>query len=132
VRRHPWKPLKPQRLWFPGGRKRLSLPGEWAWLKRGPRRRGGTANYVEEIAVTLSGLLGGCPPGLLRMYALLVLVTGEDTSREHVHAAWAAWRTATRPDHPSLIPFDDLTPERRALYGKHAEAIREAARRGSQ
>ena len=84
-------------------------------------------NYVDTIAARLGELLGDCPPELLRLYALLVLVRGEDVTLKDVHDAWAVWRCATRPDHPSLVPFDQLTPEVQELDAKYAGAIREVA-----
>jgi hypothetical protein len=41
--------------------------------------------------------------------------------------AWSAWQTTTRPDHPSLIPFEDLRPEIQALHDPYVEAIRKVA-----
>jgi hypothetical protein len=84
-------------------------------------------NYVKEIAARLGALLDDCPPELLRLYALLVLVRGRAADREDVHDAWSVWRTATKPDHPALIPFDRLTPEVQALDDKYVAAIREVA-----
>jgi hypothetical protein len=86
-----------------------------------------TMNYVEEIAARLGALLDDCPAELLRLYALLVLVRGRAADREDVHDAWSAWRTATKPDHAALIPFDQLTPEVQALDDPYVAAIREVA-----
>lgn len=66
---------------------------------------------------------------LLRLYTLLALATGEDTTDENVHDAWAAWRTVTRPDSFNLIPFEDLTPEVQAEDTPYTQAIIRAARR---
>jgi hypothetical protein len=80
-------------------------------------------NYVDEIASQLGQKLPDCPIDLLRLYALLVLVKGVNTSLEDVHDAWAAWRCVTRPDHPSLVPFYQLKPEVQELDGKYRDAI---------
>ena len=85
-------------------------------------------NYVRPVMNQLGKLLGDCPPDLLRLYALLVLTRGQFTSREDVHEAWAIWRDATRPDHPSLVPFSELSPEVQALDDPYVEAIRTVAR----
>lgn len=84
-------------------------------------------NYIDETAAELGGLLGDCPPELLRLYALLALVRGEETSLEDVHDAWSTWRAGTRPDHPSLVPFGDLAAEVQELDRKYADAIRQVA-----
>ena len=86
-------------------------------------------NYVSVIAGRLAAQMPGCSPDLLRMYALLVLTTGTETTLENVHDAWSAWRDASRPDHPSLIPFGELTPDVQELDRKYADAIREVAAR---
>jgi hypothetical protein len=80
---------------------------------------------MQVLAVQLDGLT--VDPDLLRLYTLLLLVTGHNTTREDVHNAWAAWRAMTRPDHPALIPFAELSPEVAALDEPYARAIRLAA-----
>jgi tRNA nucleotidyltransferase (CCA-adding enzyme) len=66
---------------------------------------------------------------LFRMYALLALSKGTETTMEDVHDAWAAWQSELEPDHDSLVPFDELTkkikeydrPDMEAIH-KHAAA----------
>ena len=86
-------------------------------------------NYITTITARLGALLPDCAgePGLLRLYALLVLTAGTGTSLEDVHSAWACWRDATRPDHPSLIPFAGLAPEVQELDRTYRDAIRAVA-----
>ena len=85
-------------------------------------------SYITDITDDLEAAgLDDCPPELLRLYALLVLTTGVITSLEDVHNAWSAWRQATRPDHPSLVPFADLAPEVQELDRKYMDAIRKVA-----
>lgn len=84
-------------------------------------------NYIDDITSRLAARLDDCPPDLLRFYALLVLIQGHCTSLEDVHDAWAAWRVATRPDHPSLVPFGVLTPEVQELDRKYRDAIHQVA-----
>lgn len=84
-------------------------------------------NYVDRVTRDLASALDDCPPELLRLYTLLALVKGAETTLEDVHDAWSVWRADTRPDHPSLIPFGDLSPEVQALDGKYRDAIAEAA-----
>ena len=54
---------------------------------------------------------------------------GTETTLENVHDAWSTWRDATRPDHPSLVPFAELAPDVQELDRKYADAIREVAER---
>lgn len=84
-------------------------------------------NYIDALAARLGQILDGCDGELLRLYALLALVKGAEVTEEDVHHAWGAWRAATRPHHPHLIPFDELTPEVQALDTKYAAAIRAVA-----
>lgn len=83
--------------------------------------------YIDQVAAAIGELVGDCPVDLLRLYAVLALTTGDATSREHVHDAWAAWRVATNPDHAALVPYDDLGAEVQALDEPYAAAIREVA-----
>jgi hypothetical protein len=80
-------------------------------------------NYVDEIVKQLEERLDDCEVDLLRLYALLVLVIGPDVSERDVHDAWSVWRTATKPDHSALVPFDQLTREAQDLDTPYAEAI---------
>lgn len=84
-------------------------------------------NYVDTTITALAAELPDCDFGLLRLYALLVFTCGTETTLEDVHDAWAVWRASTRPDHPALVPFDQLTPDVQALDGKYADAIRKVA-----
>jgi hypothetical protein len=88
-----------------------------------------TINYVDQIAAALAELLDDCEIDLLRQYALLVLVTGEQTTEQDAHDAWAAWRTATNPRHRLLVPFHRLTAENQGLNTPYADAIRTVAAR---
>lgn len=92
-----------------------------------------TTTYIEHTLATL------CPASgqehvtederqLLDLYALLVLVKGEETTLEDVHDAWAIWRNRTKPDHPSIKPFDQLAAEVQVLDEPYAQAIRVSAK----
>ena|SRR5271170_4498946 len=80
-------------------------------------------NYFDKITDRLAEILPDCDADLLRYYTLLALTRGMNTSLENVHDAWSAWRTVTKPDHKSLIPFKDLTPEIQEYYRKYMDAI---------
>lgn len=66
---------------------------------------------------------------LVALYALLTLVKGEEVTPSDVHDAWAIWAAMgyERPDHWSLVPFDQLAPESAAKDAPYVEAIRRAA-----
>jgi hypothetical protein len=80
-------------------------------------------NYVDKIVRQLEEVLDDCDIDLLRHYALLVLLLGEDVVERDVHDAWSVWRTASKPDHVALVPFDELTREVQDLDTPYAEAI---------
>src|SRR5439155_8616831 len=84
-------------------------------------------NYVAATIAALAEALPGCEPDLIRLYALLALTSGKFTTEREVHIAWSAWRHATNPGHPALIPFDDLSVQVQALDTPYAEAIRAVA-----
>ncbi len=70
---------------------------------------------------------GGNPPELIDFYTLLVLTRGTECSLEDVHDAWAMWRLNTRPEHPDLVPFDQLTEDVKAWDEPYRAAIVVAA-----
>lgn len=82
-------------------------------------------NYVDDIVARLDEKIPGNDPALLRLYALLALAQGVNATLENVHDAWAVWRTVTRPDHPSLIPFGELAADVQELDRQYMDAIRE-------
>lgn len=85
--------------------------------------RGVRVSYAQEIVDRLDAEIPGNDPDLLRLYALLVMSTGVNTTMENIHDAWALWRIATRPDHPDLVPFDRLTPEVREYDRPYMDAV---------
>jgi hypothetical protein len=84
-------------------------------------------NYVNIVKKLLSKHID-VEDDLLDLYALLVLTTGVNTTWENVHDAWAIWRNKTNPDHKSLIPFENLTPEVQQLDDEYTEAIKAVAK----
>jgi hypothetical protein len=84
-------------------------------------------NYIASTVDALTELLDDCPPELIDLYALLVHTTGTGTTLEDVHEAWAVWRNRTKPDHKSLVPFDELTPEIQEYDRKYMDAIHQVA-----
>lgn len=83
-------------------------------------------NYVQEITTRLDAIVK-LPSELNNLYALLVLVKGLATTLEDVHDAWAIWQNVSKPDHKSLIVFNDLSLEVQELDRKYMEAIHAVA-----
>lgn len=65
---------------------------------------------------------------LFNMYAVLGLAKGEAVTREDVHDAWSAWATKFDPDNDSLVPFEELPPQKQDEDTRFMEAIRQAVR----
>lgn len=80
-------------------------------------------NYVQSIIDQLHAELPDCDLDLIGFYALLVLVAGPSTTFQDVHDAWAVWRNQTDPEHRSLKPFDELTPEVQELDSPYRATI---------
>lgn len=88
-------------------------------------------NYIEETRNRLSVELGrSFSDPLMDLYTLLVLVKGEAVTLEDVHDAWAVWKDRIRPDHHSLIPFDELPEHVQGLDQRYADAIARTAQEG--
>lgn len=85
--------------------------------------------YVEDLAAAIREELApddrpsSRGDELFRLYALLALVSGADTTLEDVHNAWSVWMSESDPDHPSLVPFNSLTPAMQAQDRPFQEAI---------
>jgi hypothetical protein len=88
--------------------------------------------YAQHALKVLNGNCPGLDPELAQLYALLALTRGTRTTLQDVHDAWAVWRCGTRPDHPSLVPFDQLTPEVQELDREYMNAIHRTARQVSR
>lgn len=90
-------------------------------------------NYIDEIALDIYERTEG--PGkpdaeemvLYRMYALLSLAKGTETTTKDVHDAWAAWCAKDRPNHPSLIPFEELSGDVQELDIPYLIAIQDSS-----
>lgn len=67
-------------------------------------------------------------PDLQQLYVLLVLTRGTATTLADVHDAWACARALTRPDHPDLVPFAQLTADVAEWDRPFMNAIHTAAR----
>lgn len=90
-------------------------------------------SYIDKIADRINATMDAAPLSdewrpLFRIYAVLALVKGTGTTLEDVHDAWSAFTAGTRPDHRSLIPFDELTEEVQLLDAPYRDAIHAVAR----
>ena len=92
-------------------------------------------SYLTELADAIAEevdpdvLPGGETASLFRIYAVLGRAKGERVTAEDVHDAWVAWMTDRDPDHRSLRPFDELSPDVRGADEPYVHAIRAAVRK---
>jgi hypothetical protein len=74
---------------------------------------------------------GGIPTdgdiALYRGYAVLSFAKGTATTARDVHDAWSGWATAIHPDHRSLKPFDELSPDVQKMDDLYVDAIHKAS-----
>ena len=87
-----------------------------------PKDKESVMNYIEHLRARLADKLD-IPTDLLDLYTLLAFVKGKETTLKDVHDAWSIWRNNTKPEHKSLIPFEELTPEIQELDRDYANAI---------
>lgn len=89
-------------------------------------------SYVDEVKGRLMAVFPKLAEpkrrDLLDFYTLLVLIRGEETTAKHVHDAWAVRMANLRPDHWSLIPYEELPEDRQWKDDKYVRVIREIAR----
>lgn len=88
-----------------------------------------TINYIDEAYALVAAEMPGQDPALLQLYTLLAVTEGVNTTLQHVHDAWSLWRSATRPNHPSIVPFEALTHEVQELDRPYMDAIHRATYR---
>lgn len=85
------------------------------------------SSYAQRAIDAANAAMPGEDPDLIRLYTLLALVKGEDTTLEDVHDAWSLWRAQTRPDHPSIVPFAELPEHIQAYDEPYRDGIHAAA-----
>lgn len=66
---------------------------------------------------------------LYRLYALLALTKGKDTTLEDVHDAWSTWTLDFDPDDDAIRPLDELEKFRHAYDEPYLEAIHKVSKR---
>lgn len=89
-------------------------------------------NYVDEIKQELLKQVN-IGKGLQDVYALLVLVKGEEVTLEDVHDAWSVninktWDFEQYGNHRSLIPFNQLSKEVQDKDQNYVDAIKNVAK----
>ena len=89
-------------------------------------------NYIDEVKEELRKHMK-VGTGLQNVYALLVLVKGQNVTLKDVHDAWAVninqtWDHAQYGNHRSIIPFEHLIPEVQMKDQQYVDAIKETAR----
>lgn len=91
-------------------------------------------NYIDYLAALVEAELDperqpdAHAQQLYRLYALLVLTTGEESTLQNVHDAWSTWMTGQQPDHPALVPFEELRADQQEQDRPYLDAILRAAR----
>lgn len=87
-------------------------------------------NYVSCIAHRLVMLLFDydLDPDLVFLYALLVLVKGDEVTLEDVHRAWSVRMCSYNPNHVSLVPFSELSLASQELGRPFLEAIHQVSK----
>lgn len=89
--------------------------------------------YLDEIASAIREHIpedcfpDGDPHELLRLYAVLLRAKGSSVTQSDVHDAWAAWMAERKPEHKSLVPYEDLGEDLQDEDRVFAVAIRRAS-----
>lgn len=90
-------------------------------------------NYLTEDAARIRASVpeGTSVPddaeGLFLLYAVLMRAKGVAVQAEDVHDAWSAWMTNIKPEHESVVPFEELDAATKAEDSPFLHAIRRAA-----
>jgi hypothetical protein len=94
-----------------------------------------TDSYITRIAAEIRSAV---PPqslpasntnDLFLIYAVLALTKGVDVEARDIHNAWAAWMSMRNPQHESIVPYDDLSPDVKREDDPYVAAVRSVARR---
>jgi predicted lipase len=85
-------------------------------------------NYVQAIIDDLKSLLMGSPEEEVRMYALVVMNEGLNSTLEHVHNAWATYRATNGHSYIDAIPFNQLSTDVQEINATALDAVHTVAR----
>jgi hypothetical protein len=94
-----------------------------------------TDSYLDKIAAEIrrtadpDAALSDEDLPLYRIYAVLLLVRGQDVTAEDVHNAWAAWASEHEPENRNLLPFKELSLRAQRKDQKYVDAIHQVAER---
>lgn len=64
---------------------------------------------------------------LYRIYAVLLLVKGENVTAKDVHDAWSSWASEYQPDNQNIVPFEELSTSTQYKDEPYARVIRSIA-----
>lgn len=85
------------------------------------------ASYVG-VLDAVNARLPDLDPLLAAMYAALTVVKADRVTSRDVHDVWALWQVISAPDHPYLVPFDELEPDVQLLDAPFRDALVAVAR----
>lgn len=83
--------------------------------------------YVDRVRDDLLRQIPSISKPLLDLYTMLALVKGEQVTYEDIHHAWSVWTRQTEPNHPYMVPFDQLPSEVEELDKPRLDAIKATA-----
>lgn len=92
--------------------------------------------YIDRVVNMVKKETGLKGEQIVRYYALLVLVKGENVTLSDVHDGWSMtmnYKESNPPycyghDHKSIVPFDELSKETQDRDIVYVEALREIAK----
>jgi hypothetical protein len=89
-------------------------------------------NYIDTVAWLIHDMDSDTDPSdddwpLYRIYAVLCLAKGTETTAKDVHDAWSAWQAAIFPEHRSIVPFDELPEHVQRYDDEYVVAIHKVA-----
>lgn len=92
--------------------------------------------YIDDVVERVAEKTGLKGEKLVHLYALLVLIKGEDVTLSDIHDAWSVnmnYKESNPPycyghDHLSIVPFEQLSKETQDRDVPYLEALKEVAR----
>ena len=86
--------------------------------------------YIDEVVEKVKEKTGLKGKNLIRLYALLVLVKGENVTLEDIHDAWSMDMNYREQnpycyghEHRSIVPFDKLSKETQDKDKEYLDAL---------
>ena len=91
--------------------------------------------YIDRVVEKVAKETGLKGKNLIRLYALLVLVKGENTTLEDIHDAWSMDMNFKEKnaycyghEHKSIVPFERLSRETQDKEIEYLNAVRKIAK----